>query len=175
MAKLRKMLGSVDAPQVTALMRLMETQSKATLIRWAAAYVEERYLEIYEKTYPEDGRLRALLTAVREFLDGKRKQQELKALLREARPIAQQAEGSPAAQAAARAVTTACATAQTPTSALGFTFYGAAAVAYDKAGLSASPECYDAIAAGEFERIVESLRKSAIPHEENPVKLNWYC
>ena len=35
MAKLRKMLGSMEDPVVTGLMALIETQSKATLARWA--------------------------------------------------------------------------------------------------------------------------------------------
>ena len=38
MAKLRKMLGSVEDPAVRELMGLIETQSRTTLTRWAAAY-----------------------------------------------------------------------------------------------------------------------------------------
>ena len=33
MAKLRKMLGSLEDPSVVALMRLIETQSKGTLVK----------------------------------------------------------------------------------------------------------------------------------------------
>ncbi len=36
MAKLRKMLGRADDPQIIQLMRLIETQSKTTLAAWAA-------------------------------------------------------------------------------------------------------------------------------------------
>ena len=38
MAALRKMLGDMNSNAATALMRLIETQSKETLTRWAAAY-----------------------------------------------------------------------------------------------------------------------------------------
>lgn len=175
MAKLRKMLGSAEAPQVITLMEMIETQSKTTLARWAAAYAEEHYLAIYQKAYPDDGRLRALLASVKAYLRGDARQSELKALLREARRIAQEAEENPAAQAAARAVATACATVQTPTSALGFTFYGAAAIAYGRLGPAADPKQYDALAAAEFDNIVQSLQKALIPDEPNPVKINWNC
>ena len=33
-AKLRKMLGDVNSPYIASLMRLIETQSKATIARW---------------------------------------------------------------------------------------------------------------------------------------------
>ena len=55
MAKLRKMLGSVEDPAVRELMGLIETQSRTTLTRWAAAYTAEQYLPL---TGGEDGRLR---------------------------------------------------------------------------------------------------------------------
>ena len=46
MAKLRKMLGSVEDPAVRELMGLIETQSRTTLTRWAAAYTAEQYLPL---------------------------------------------------------------------------------------------------------------------------------
>ena len=52
MAKLRKMLGSLDDPSVAALMRLIETQSRETLAKWAADYTETHYLPVYEKEFP---------------------------------------------------------------------------------------------------------------------------
>ena len=36
--KLRKMLGDVNSPEVTKLMRLIETQSLKTLANWAIEY-----------------------------------------------------------------------------------------------------------------------------------------
>ena len=86
-----------------------------------------------------------------------------------------EAEGEPAAQAAARAVVTACSVLQSPTSALGFVFYGAAAAAYSAAGTSAAPAEYDALAAAEFDSLVQSLRQVMVPNEPNPAKISWNC
>ena len=99
MAKLRKMLGSADAPGVVALMRQMETQSRETLARWSAGYAPLR--------------------------DAARQ------------------ETAPAVQAALRAIGTAAAVMQTPTNALGMTFYAAAALAYHTLGEGADAAAYD--------------------------------
>ena len=44
MAKLRKILGDVNAPVTVALMQLIETQSGTTLASWALSFVEENVL-----------------------------------------------------------------------------------------------------------------------------------
>lgn len=175
MAKLRKMLGKIDEPAVVALKGLIETQSKSTLANWAVECVENRYIGIYEKAYPNDLRLRDAINATKDYLAGNKKLNELKVILRDSRQIAAEAEGSPAAQAAARAISTACAVIQTPTNALGFTFYGAAATVYDELGLSESADIYDEKATGELEGLLESLQRIAVPDEENPVKIKWNC
>ena len=59
MAKLRKMLGDINQPEIVRLMRMIETQSKETLAKWAVDCAEERYLDIYEeqafgKIYTQD-------------------------------------------------------------------------------------------------------------------------
>lgn len=174
MAKLRKMLGSLEDPSIIGLMNLIETQSKETLTNWAVDYAEANFIEIYEKEYVGDDRLRNVIAAVREVLDGIKKLKDIKPLLREAAQIAKETE-HPAAQAAARAVAVACAVIQTPTNSLGFTFYGAAAVIYDKVGLEEKPEVYDAMAPEEFKKILESLQKAAVTDEPNPVKIKWNC
>lgn len=175
MAKLRKMLGSVEDPRVADMMRMIETQSKATLAHWAVSYAEEHFLDIYERVYPEDSRLKRLISSAKELLDGRGKLADVKALLKEARQAALEAESSPAAQAAARAVFTACGVVQTPTNALGFTFYGAAAAIYDEVGLRENQEYYDGLAAQELDKMAASLEKVLVPNEEDPVKVNWYC
>ena len=78
-------------------------------------------------------------------------------------------------QAAARAVATACASVQTPTSALGFLFYTAAAAAYNEKGLNADASTYDALAEREFQAALQSLRAAAVPDEPHPARLNWGC
>ena len=79
------------------------------------------------------------------------------------------------AQAAARAVATACAAIQTPTNALGFLFYGAAASAYQTAGLTQNAECYDRMALNEFRKAFQSLQRVSLPDEPNPAKIKWNC
>lgn len=175
MAKLRKMLGSIDNPYIISLMRLIETQSKSTLANWAIDYAENHFICIYEKEHCDDLRLRSVVSASKEYLNGVKKLNEVKPLLREANQIAKESEGNPIAQAAARAVATACATIQTPTNALGFIFYGAAAVVYEGVGLLENSQTYDELASKEFEKILRSLQEVAISNEENPVKINWNC
>lgn len=175
MPKLRKMLGSVDDERVIRLMRVIETQSKKTLADWALAYVSNAYLDIYEKAFPGDHRLRGAVEAVEKHLAGTLSAAALKPFLAAAVCAAKEAEHQPAAMAAARAVSTACTVFRTPTSALGFCFYGAAARAYDTLGTEASGAAYDDFAAGELEHILASLQRAAAADEPNPVKINWNC
>ncbi len=177
MPKLRKMLGDVNAPECVAMMRLIETQSKTTLAAWAAGYARQYYLPVYRAACPEDGRFAALLDRCEAVCRGEVKLTEIKPELRQAAQIPREMEGKadPAAVAAARAVATAFAVIQTPTNALGFLFYGAAAVAYSTAGLEKTAEEYNALAAEEFRRAQESLTAAAVPDEKKTAKINWNC
>lgn len=174
-AKLRKMLGSVDDPAAVALMRLIETQSRATLAAWALEYVQARYQPILAACGGVDARLAAAMEAARQYVQGDAPLKALKPPCADARKAAQECAGGPAAQAAARAIATACAVAQTPTNALGFVFYGAAAFAYHTAGPDESQPQYDALAQQELGRVLASLQAAALPDEPEPVKVNWNC
>lgn len=174
MPRLRKMLGSAEHPTVIALMRQMETQSHLTLTRWAADQAEALALPVYQAAHPKDVRLTEALAAVRGFLAEETPLSGLAAPLKAAQQAAREAS-EPAAQAAARAVATACGAARTPTSALGFTFYCAAAVAYTQAGVSASPAEHDALADEVFAVLLASLRVASVPDEAHPAQLQWGC
>ena len=163
MQKLRKMLGDPKSPECVSLMRLMETQSKATLVNWAIAFAKQEYLEIYQAECPRDTRLCDAVRACEAYLAGNKTLGETKPLLRAA------------AQAAARSVSTACSTIQTPTNSLGFLFYGAAATAYSRAGLAQTAEVYSRLASEQFKRALDSLRRVCISDEQHPVKINWDC
>ena len=52
---------------------------------------------------------------------------------------------------------------------------GAAAIAYDRAGLDESPEVYDKIAAEECAKMEAALSAVAVENELNPVKIKWRC
>lgn len=175
MAKLRKMLGSADSPYIVSLMRLIETQSKATIATWCMDYAKEYILPIYEKAYPEEGRLGAALNAAYDWLAGKIKLADAKKIIKEAQTAAREVDENPVAQAAARAVAQAAASIYTPTHSLAVAFYGSAAIAYDRVGLGESAEVYDQIAAEECSKMEVALRAVAVEDEVNPAKINWNC
>lgn len=176
MAKLRKMLGKADSPYILSLMRLIETQSKETIAGWCLAYAEQTILPIFETHCPGDNRPRSALEAARRWFAGELKLPQVKnIILNECHAAARELEGDPAAQAAARACGQAAACFHTPTHSLGIAFYGAAAIAYDRAGLSQQPEVYEQIAAEECAKMEAALRAVAVENEPNPAKINWNC
>lgn len=175
MAKLRKMLGSADAPVVNSLMRLIETQSRETLAKWGIEYAEKYYVPILKSKGAYDERINNSVSAVHDFLGNKLTLKEITPILKAGTAAAQELEDDPISRAAARAVITACGIGKNPANSLGFCFYGAAAYAYSTAGISETAETYDKLADTEFNRILETLRFAAVENEINPVKINWNC
>ena len=131
MAKLRKMLGDIHSPECTAMMRLIETQSEATLACWALGFVQESIAGIYCKKAADCQRLCVILDACLKTALQSLPEKTMKPLIKEANQIARETE-DPIAQAAARAIAAACGTLTTPSNALGFLFYAAAAWIYDQ-------------------------------------------
>lgn len=170
MAKLRKTLGSPTEPAVVALMEGMEGKSKEALTTWAMDYVAEKYLPLVAETplFAE------LLEKTKDCMVSSLPLKEWKGLLSEARK-ASAAEKEPVREAAARAIVTACGTWQTPTNALGFCFYGAAAMAYHQAGTAETKETYDMLATKELEQILASLKQVKTAPDEQAAKLQWNC
>ena len=158
MPKLRKMLGAADWPSVTRMMQLIETQNKRTLAGWAADFAG-RYLPLTAaEARPA---LTAALDGCRRFAGGALPVKDLRPLVREAAAAAR-AKASPVEEAAARAVSVAAGVPQTPTNALGFLFYGAAAAAYSA---SDEPADWDALAEAEFTAAYEALAALAVSDE----------
>lgn len=170
MAKLRKTLGSPTEPAVLSLMEGMEGKSKEALTTWAMAYVTEKYLPLVA----EVPLFSELLEKTKDCMVSSLPLKEWKGLLSEARK-ASAAEKEPVREAAARAIVTACGTWQTPTNALGFCFYGAAAMAYHQAGTAETKETYDMLATKELEQILATLRQVKTAPEEQAAKLQWNC
>ena len=179
MAALRKMLGDMNGNAATALMRLIETQSRETLTRWAAAYAKEQYLPLIKEEPEIFHQMEQTISAVEGFLNKEMTLKELKPVLASARSaakgLADSRTADPVALAAARAVSTACAAAQTPTNAFGFLLYGAAACAYHSAGLSETAATYDRLAEEELQRALQSLQAAAVLDEAHPVSIRWNC
>lgn len=137
---------------------------------------EEFILPLFEKNCPGDDRPRRALDASRDWFESRKKLPEVKQIiLQECHAAARELNDNPVAQAAARACGQAAACFHTPTHSLGLAFYGAAAIAYDRVGLSESPEVYDQIAATEVAKMEEALRAVAVENEPNPAKINWNC
>lgn len=175
-AKPRKMLGDWREPYIQSLMRLIETQSKATIAKWCMDYAEVYILPIYLKHHPADNRPQTALAAARDWFEGRKKLPEVKhIILNECHAAAREAEDNPAAQAAARACGQASACFHTPTHSLGLAFYGAAAIAYDRVGVAETPDVYNRIAAEECAKMEAALRAVAVENEPNPAKISWNC
>lgn len=176
MPKLRKMLGTADSPYIVSLMRLIETQSKENIARWCMDYCQEHILPIFEKHCPGDDRPRHAISAARDWFEGNKKLPEVKSIiLNECHAAARELDDNPAAQASARACGQVSACFHTPTHSLGLAFYGTAAIAYDRVGISEMPEVYDEIAAEECAKMEAALRAVAVTDEPNPVKIKWNC
>ena len=91
------------------------------------------------------------------------------------RQIETQGKTTLARWAAARAIVTACGVLQTPTNALGFCFYGAAAATYHELGLKRSAADYGRCARVELQRLSQALEQVMVPDEADPVQVDWNC
>ena len=175
MPKTRKMLSDWKAPYIQSLMRLIETQSKETLVNWAIAYCEAVMQPLWERDYPDDLRPQQALKAAREWLAGTAKLPQAKKEILACHDAARDAAGNPVAQAAARAIGQSASTIHSARHCIGLAFYGALAVAYDQLGTAASWDEIEQCAAAECGRIEAALYSMAVEHEPNPAKINWNC
>ncbi|MDR2513652.1 MAG: hypothetical protein LBD02_00385 [Christensenellaceae bacterium] len=167
-----KMLGYADSPHILRLMRLIETQSKRTIIHWCVDYAEAEFLPIFEEAMPGDARPRTALEAARSWLRGENKLQDVRDLAWESHLAAKDAKGQ-AAEAAARAIANAALSVHVATHSLGIAAYGAAAIAYARFGMAESETFYEAFAAEECAKMESALRAVAVEGEPNPAPCKW--
>jgi len=175
MPKARKMLSNWDEPGIQSLVKLIETQSKATLANWAVDYSERVLLPLWSKQFPHDLRPQSALQAAREWLGGKIKMPQAKSAILECHAAARETEGNPVAQAAARAMGQSASTIHSARHCIGLALYGALAVAYDMLGVKAPWEQVELAAAEECRRMLEALRAVAVENEPNPATIDWKC
>jgi hypothetical protein len=174
--KPRKTFGDVNAPSVVALMRLIETQSKATVANWTLDYAEQKILPLFKKHCPNDGRPAHAISAAREWLDGKAKLPYVKnIILNECHAAARELDDNPVAQAAARAIGQSAGSIHAAPHSLGLYFYAAAAVGYDRLGLDADAAEYNAVAEEVCADCTAALRAVAVENEPNPAVCKWNC
>jgi hypothetical protein len=175
MPKARKMLNDWDAPYIQSLVRLIETRSKSTLAHWAINYSEHVLLPLWSKHCPDDLRPHKAIHAAREWLSGEIKLPEAKKAILECHEAAREAEGNPAAQAAARAIGQSASTIHSAGHCIGLALYGALAVAYDTLGTRAAWEQLEQYAGEECGRMLDALRAVAVEDEQNPARISWKC
>lgn len=175
MHKTRKMLNDWNAPYIQSLMRLIETQSKATLANWTVEYCEQVILPLWSKHYPDDPRPQNVLNAARQWLSGGIKLPQAKAAILECHAAAREAVGNLVAQAAARAIGQSASTIHSARHCIGLAFYGALAAAYDALGTDSPWEQIEQFAAEECGRMEAALRAVSVEDEPNPVKIHWKC
>lgn len=175
MPKVRKMLSDWDTPYIQSLMKLIETQSKETLINWAVDYSEQVLLPLWSNSYPDDPRPQNALCAAREWLSGAIKLPQAKTAILGCHAAAREADPNPVAQAAARAIGQSASTIHSARHCIGLAFYGAIAVAYDRYGTDVPWGEIEQCAADECRRMEAALRDVAVENEPNPAKIDWKC
>lgn len=174
-SKTRKMLSDWQAPYIMALMRQIETQSKATLAHWAVDYAEATILPLWETRFPADLRPRKALDSARQWLKGEIKLPQAKPIILECHAAARECTDDPTAQAAARAIGQCASTIHSAQHCLGLALYGALALAYEAKGIKAPWAELERHAGKECELMLEALIKVSIPDEPKPAKINWFC
>ncbi|NTW04985.1 MAG: hypothetical protein HGA27_02560 [Peptococcaceae bacterium] len=171
----RKMLSDWNAPYIQALIKLIETQSKATLVIWAVDYAEQVILPLWNKYHQDDLRPQNALNAAREWLSGAIKLPIAKTAILACHAAAREACLNPIALAAARAIGQSASTIHSARHCVGLPLYGALAVAYDTLGTKVSWEELEQCAADECRRMLKALEGYAVEDEANPVRINWKC
>jgi hypothetical protein len=157
------------------LMRLIETQSKETLVNWAVGYAEANFMPIYAKHYPEDCRPQLALEYAVKWLRKEVRLPEAKKVILGCHEAAGEAEENPTAQAAARAIGQAASSIHSAMHSLGLALYGGLAVAYDQLGMDVPWAEHEAFALKECEKMLAALQAVTVPDEPNPVKVKWFC
>ena len=175
MKKYRKMLSNWQADPIQDLMRLIETQSKTTLVNWAVDYAEIHFLPIYYRSYTLDDRPQLALDYARKWLNKEVKLPEVKKYIMGCHQAANDAEGNPAAQAAARAIGQAASSIHSAMHSLGLALYGGLAIAYDQLGMDKPWEELETFALNECQKMLATLQAVAIENEPDPVKVKWFC
>lgn len=175
MPKARKMLSDWDAPYIQSLVKLIETQSKTTLVNWAVDYAERVLLPLWDKGYSQDLRPKNAIDAARQWLSGAIKLPQAKPAILECHAAAREADSNSAAQAAARAIGQSVSAIHSARHCIGLALYGALAVAYDSQGTNATWEQLEQCAALECGQMLDALRAVSVDHEPNPAKIDWKC
>lgn len=120
---MKKIMFSADSERIRPFAERIKEQDRKTLILWALD-CGDRYVNIFEGRFSEDGRPRAALDIAEEWSKGKVKMPVAKKAIHAAHNAATDAAGYPGIEASARAVGHAAATVHVKTHAMGVVLYG---------------------------------------------------
>jgi len=169
------MLHDWEAPYLQSLIRLIETQSKETILHWVITYCEEEILKIWILNKPDDFRPQSAIQAAHDWMEGRAKFPFVKKAILACHEAAREASDNPIAQAAARAIGQSVSTIHSVRHCIGLALYGAIAVSYHELGVDASWSLIESRASEECLRMENVLQKIAISNEPHPVSINWKC
>lgn len=175
MAKYRKMLNNWNADYIQSLVKLIETQSKTTLVQWSLTYAEDIFLPIWKSLNPSDNRPQKAIEMAKEWVLGKVKLPEVKKIILECHAAARENEDNPTAQAIARAIGQACSTIHSARHCIGLPLYGALGIAYYKCGLDKSYVDLEKVAARECFEMEMALKNISVIDEPNKANISWKC
>jgi hypothetical protein len=175
MSAYRKMLSDITMPPVAGLFKVIPTQSKPTIAKWAADYAQKRMLPLWVKYYPEDKRPQAALAAACEMIRGTIRWKDLNPRIEDCLSAAKEAEHEPVPRGAARAIAQCSSTIHSASHSIGLALYGALAVAYEERGVDAPWSELEQCAACECERMLAAFRAVMVPDERHPANINWKC
>ncbi len=148
---MKKLLFSRDSACVAPILQLMMVQKHRTLVLWAQDCAQP-LLALFEARVPGDPRPREALAAAGCWMRGEIKMPVARKAILAAHRAASEAEGDPAACAAARAVAHAAAAVHVETHSPGLVLYGLTAAVYTLEAREA-----EAVVAGECKRYYDRL------------------
>lgn len=175
MTTYRKMLNDWEAPYLQPLIRLVETQSKETILHWVISYCEEVMLGLWNRYKPDDLRPQSAIQAARDWMERSVPFPAVKKSILACHEAAREASDNPIAQAAARAIGQSVSSIHSVRHCIGLALYGALAVSYHELGVDASWSLIESRAGEECLRMEKALQKIAISNEPYPVSMDWKC
>lgn len=175
MVKPRKMLSDLNASYIRSIIKLVETQSKITLVNWCLCFASEHLLPLYEKHFTDDHRPETAIKAAGDWMAGSIKLAQARVSILLCHEAAREAEGNPVAQAAARAIGQCASSIHSARHCLGLPLYGALAIAYDRIGVCEPWEQLEQQVAQACSQMETALAARAVHNEPNPAKINRKC
>lgn len=175
MPKYRKMLSDWNAPYIQSIVKIIEQQSKITLLNWVLKYAEEYLIPLWIERRKEDKRPQKAILFAYKWRDGEVKLPEAKTHILACHEAAREVENDPIALATARAIGQSCSTIHSARHCVGLVLYGALAIAYHQCGIDEDFTVIEKQAEIEVKKMENALLEIAIENEQNIAIKDWKC